>query len=108
ASGRNMAHPISKPEFFNSCRLISAADNRVSVLGFSKRFGNGFRSSGKLVHFKHTHRAVPNDELGFFIDFRVKFFCFRSDVKSLPRSEEHTSELQSRENLVCRLLLEKK
>src|SRR5690606_39743323 len=27
---------------------------------------------------------------------------------SLPRSEEHTSELQSRENLVCRLLLEKK
>src|SRR5207302_5097467 len=28
------------------------------------------------------------------------------DVKE--RSEEHTSELQSRENLVCRLLLEKK
>src|SRR5690606_41030573 len=27
---------------------------------------------------------------------------------SLDRSEEHTSELQSRENLVCRLLLEKK
>src|SRR5690606_41423833 len=26
----------------------------------------------------------------------------------MPRSEEHTSELQSRENLVCRLLLEKK
>src|SRR5690606_40340552 len=26
----------------------------------------------------------------------------------LMRSEEHTSELQSRENLVCRLLLEKK
>src|SRR5436309_12462046 len=27
---------------------------------------------------------------------------------STERSEEHTSELQSRENLVCRLLLEKK
>src|SRR6266511_574207 len=26
----------------------------------------------------------------------------------MARSEEHTSELQSRENLVCRLLLEKK
>src|SRR5690606_41631022 len=26
----------------------------------------------------------------------------------VPRSEEHTSELQSRENLVCRPLLEKK
>src|SRR5690606_41239608 len=28
--------------------------------------------------------------------------------RELERSEEHTSELQSRENLVCRLLLEKK
>src|SRR5690606_41592871 len=27
--------------------------------------------------------------------------------KAMARSEEHTSELQSRENLVCRLLLEK-
>src|SRR5690606_42053835 len=31
-----------------------------------------------------------------------------SKVPLKPRSEEHTSELQSRENLVCRLLLEKK
>src|SRR2546430_11164402 len=44
--------------------------------------------------------------------------CFRSDkrvmsVSVMPncvitRSEEHTSELQSQSNLVCRLLLEKK
>src|SRR2546422_6357439 len=33
----------------------------------------------------------------------------RSDSRALhPRSEEHTSELQSRLHLVCRLLLEKK
>src|SRR5690606_41629839 len=32
----------------------------------------------------------------------------RRDRPPLRRSEEHTSELQSRENLVCRLLLEKK
>src|SRR5690606_39378374 len=33
-----------------------------------------------------------------------------NSMNSTPRvrSEEHTSELQSRENLVCRLLLEKK
>src|SRR5688572_31206140 len=30
------------------------------------------------------------------------------DWSSLLRSEEHTSELQSQSNLVCRLLLEKK
>src|SRR2546427_8853613 len=29
-------------------------------------------------------------------------------VTSRPRSEEHTSELQSQSNIVCRLLLEKK
>src|SRR2546430_12749105 len=30
------------------------------------------------------------------------------DQRRGPRSEEHTSELQSQSNLVCRLLLEKK
>src|SRR5690606_28573888 len=30
------------------------------------------------------------------------------DIADMHRSEEHTSELQSREKLVCRLLLEKK
>src|SRR5688572_8259882 len=29
-------------------------------------------------------------------------------IRAIPRSEEHTSELQSQSNLVCRLLLEKK
>src|SRR5690606_39734626 len=33
---------------------------------------------------------------------------WRMRVALAARSEEHTSELQSRENLVCRLLLEKK
>src|SRR5436309_13666714 len=32
----------------------------------------------------------------------------RGEEHDRLRSEEHTSELQSRENLVCRLLLEKK
>src|SRR5207302_2744118 len=34
--------------------------------------------------------------------------AFGVKMDTLMRSEEHTSELQSRENLVCRLLLEKK
>src|SRR2546430_17122301 len=32
----------------------------------------------------------------------------QSGARSASRSEEHTSELQSQSNLVCRLLLEKK
>src|SRR5690554_2491597 len=35
-------------------------------------------------------------------------FCSKSEVHFSSRSEEHTSELQSRPHLVCRLLLEKK
>src|SRR3712207_7857488 len=34
--------------------------------------------------------------------------CWRSGVSTPARSEEHTSELQSRQYLVCRILLEKK
>src|SRR5690554_7067197 len=47
------------------------------------------------------------------IPFSTTFFCSRNarvssgDFPSF-RSEEHTSELQSRPHLVCRLLLEKK
>src|SRR5207253_11508458 len=35
------------------------------------------------------------------------FVCLQIDAKRAWRSEEHTSELQSRGHLVCRLLLEK-
>src|SRR5690625_2291479 len=35
-------------------------------------------------------------------------YAYRDSVRSSQRSEEHTSELQSRGHLVCRLLLEKK
>src|SRR5688572_25040189 len=44
---------------------------------------------------------------------RREFYCFfqmrySAGNIALSRSEEHTSELQSQSNLVCRLLLEKK
>src|SRR6266511_5214027 len=38
----------------------------------------------------------------------VAAYTARSGAPCWPRSEEHTSALQSRENLVCRPLLEKK
>src|SRR5258707_2668469 len=37
-----------------------------------------------------------------------KSYTHAEDLTSETRSEEHTSELQSRQYLVCRLLLEKK
>src|SRR5690606_40329011 len=44
----------------------------------------------------------------YLLEWRRCFVSRSSDWMSGRRSEEHTSELQSRENLVCRLLLEKK
>src|SRR5258708_14813532 len=41
-----------------------------------------------------------------FVSFFIAFLLF--PFLPLPRSEEHTSELQSPDHLVCRLLLEKK
>src|SRR5690606_41820481 len=53
-----------------------------------------------------ARRAVDSEGLGAICEF------YEGDsvgtMTELKRSEEHTSELQSRENLVCRLLLEKK
>src|SRR2546430_10682705 len=41
-------------------------------------------------------------------DSRHRFRNLHALRPAEPRSEEHTSELQSQSNLVCRLLLEKK
>src|SRR5206468_5667079 len=41
------------------------------------------------------------------LDRIFKEFCIGKNIRA-HRSEEHTSELQSRSDLVCRLLLEKK
>src|SRR2546430_3168830 len=42
------------------------------------------------------------------VDTRRQTILHNADAKREVRSEEHTSELQSQSNLVCRLLLEKK
>src|SRR2546422_6389948 len=48
-------------------------------------------------------RRRPRCCLRYFTFFGINMIAY-----SAPRSEEHTSELQSRLHLVCRLLLEKK
>src|SRR5256886_13617590 len=53
------------------------------------------------MHLEDRNPARPLDELHRCAIARV-------DLHRVGRSEEHTSELQSQSNLVCRLLLEKK
>src|SRR3712207_8015374 len=65
-----------------------------------------FRSPVNLVDEEHIVRFETGEhscQIARFVEHRP-----RSDFKTHTRSEEHTSELQSRQYLVCRLLLEKK
>src|SRR5690606_27498952 len=48
------------------------------------------------------------DRLAHISRVKWRFFTDHPEISRFLRSEEHTSELQSRENIVCRLLLEKK
>src|SRR5690606_41508217 len=63
---------------------------------------------------KDLREAIAGDcasRLGMAIDpdRQITVCCGSTEAMiATLRSEEHTSELQSRENLVCRLLLEKK
>src|SRR5437016_11192727 len=68
-----------------------------------------------LVHTGQNYDAKLSDvffsELGLRspdIHLAVQEANFADQVGHILRSEEHTSELQSLTNLVCRLLLEKK
>src|ERR1019366_10788777 len=51
-----------------------------------------------------------HDALPILTETPFTWYCTSPDrpPRKCPRSEEHTSELQSLTNLVCRLLLEKK
>src|SRR3712207_8768997 len=52
--------------------------------------------------------GVPADEETSLTVLRAIDKLDRLGIEGVKRSEEHTSELQSRQYLVCRLLLEKK
>src|SRR5699024_11694374 len=54
---------------------------------------------------RHSCAAEKNDPAAVVYDL-LKLFCLFLIHSFPPRSEEHTSELQSRFDLVCRLLLE--
>src|SRR5205085_10830230 len=62
----------------------------------------------------HPPRAVPlstGEDIPAGQSLRARMIALeveRGDIDAAARSEEHTSELQSQSNLVCRLLLEKK
>src|SRR5437868_8450641 len=61
-----------------------------------------------LVFERHLVRTVPPSTYITAVCQIDRRRCRPAELAALCRSEEHTSELQSRFDLVCRLLLEKK
>src|SRR5690606_40885814 len=74
---------------FSQDGKLNRADKNYEQLGFIK---------ASEIYEKVADRGYRSAEL----------FQKLGNTYYFNRSEEHTSELQSRENLVCRLLLEKK
>src|SRR5690606_42049099 len=66
--------------------------------------GHTIRDEGSRRKLPHPARAAPVRRRSR----SRRAARSRAAAHWRPRSEEHTSELQSREKLVCRLLLEKK
>src|SRR2546430_13348689 len=67
-----------------------------------------FRSQGSTVSIVPYVQPTVAFIVGDFPSDLVFGFGVGVDFRLSKRSEEHTSELQSQSNLVCRLLLEKK
>src|SRR5260221_12064422 len=72
---------------------------------------HGAGRSKNTIPVVQTVRVLATKYDVFTFDFRGHLESggiFRTKIPPLSRSEEHTSELQSHSDLVCRLLLEKK
>src|SRR5690606_41819155 len=73
-------------------KIITAIGNLTDKLDSSET--DGFEATDGAAGFAQALAAITTGETSTWAE--------------AGRSEEHTSELQSRENIVCRLLLEKK
>src|SRR2546422_3210860 len=87
--------------------VVLLALRRGPEFGCVAGFGAGLlqdAAGGGLIGVQALTKAM----IGFAIGAAGSRLSVTQPLVQVPRSEEHTSELQSRLHLVCRLLLEKK
>src|SRR5690606_39626797 len=95
-------------EEIDLCWKLNRSGRQLYYTGKSHVFHIG---AGTLAyhHPRKTYLNFRNGLMMLIKHLGSGEMIFKLPVRVLlDRSEEHTSELQSRENLVCRLLLEKK
>src|SRR2546430_12998352 len=67
-------------------------------------------ATGAIDGTNNSYTILASDPLSNATDWTFtlrQYAASNTTCSGTPRSEEHTSELQSQSNLVCRLLLEK-
>src|SRR5690606_42106324 len=75
----------------------------LPIYDFAQQVGGDLGVDHRGVEFLVAEQRLDDADVDLLLEQ-----VGREAVAKRVRSEEHTSELQSRENLVCRLLLEKK
>src|SRR5207237_10114213 len=91
-----------------SARAVSLHDALPSLSSYDRLVSFGRKQlNGKWVFDLDTITGELAESYSVSADGLKITFKLRPDAKFQDRSEEHTSELQSHLNLVCRLLLEK-
>src|SRR5207302_2439352 len=115
----SFALPFTQQKIFQNPRPSSQQDFYVFYATNVSLAGSGCTSNGAVTNlcYECVYAYSPdgvgwrvNQTIGsgpagvgnFYINCSAAYF---DDAANNQRSEEHTSELQSRENLVCRLLL---
>src|SRR2546422_1387451 len=78
---------------------------RSTLFPYTTLFRSVFKEKAPDEEVSSIHRELWGDHTIYVISFKDEA---RNPKLYIVRSEEHTSELQSRLHLVCRLLLEKK
>src|SRR5688572_32126512 len=86
---------------------------RSTLFPYTTLFRSTLRQHQRLMLLQHRQRAIKIVELRLALQDDKHVVLVDVGMQAVlaalgARSEEHTSELQSQSNLVCRLLLEKK
>src|SRR5690625_7025265 len=100
-----LPHVLPTPSLFPYTTLFRSAVTRVRH-ATARAIHNFFDQRG--YYWVNKPIITTSDAEGAGEMFRISSLDLLNIPRTEDRSEEHTSELQSRGHLVCRLLLEKK
>src|SRR5437016_9007346 len=112
ASTESIAYRTAETERLSATRYLTSVGNSVDLFSTSS-LARSRASSSNWSNVRYLPLRADilcpssvRSPMGKWRKFKASFLYPKIHIATLTRSEEHTSELQSLTNLVCRLLLE--